>query len=98
MASLKAVSSEEIKKLLENQTIVLEKIIDQKMYDFYHEVNTPALERVVEMISESIKSSEERVGENMSRVERKLDNVTDMLADRITNHEKRITKLEVAIA
>lgn len=98
MSVQKAISREEMKKLLENQTVVLEKIIDQKMYDFYHEVNTPALERVVDMISESIKSSEVRAGENISRIERKLDNVTDMLADRITNHENRITKLEMAIA
>lgn len=43
---------------------------------------------------------DERVGlleESSSRIERKLDNVTDHQAEKLDDHEKRITRVEDAL-
>lgn len=68
--------------------------MDEKMLNFHHVVTGPMVDNVVEMIRSEIQEVSGEVG----RVNRKLDNVTDGLAERVTNHEKRITKLEIAIA
>ena len=69
-------------------------LMDEKMLNFHHVVTEPMVDNIVEMLKDEIGE----VSNETSKVSRKLDNITDMLAERVTSHEKRITKLEVAIA
>lgn len=66
-------------------------LTDTKMIGFHSKVTEPMIENVMNILREENEN-------NTSRLERKLDNVSDTLAERITNHEKRITKLELSVA
>ncbi len=65
-------------------------LIDTKMIDFFQTVTLPAIENILE--SHKIETSN-----GLSRLERKIDNITDMLTDKVSDHEKRIIKIEAAI-
>ncbi len=79
---------------LEKVGDVLDKRIDGKMIDFHEKVTAP----MVHNLEISLKEVIGKVDDKMDGIERKLDVVTDMLAVRVTDHEKRIIKLERAIA
>jgi len=66
-------------------------LIDTKMIDFFQTVTLPATENILE--SHRVETSN-----GFSRLERKIDNMTDMLTDKVSDHEKRIVKLEIATA
>lgn len=80
-------------------------VVDQKNYDFFHEIISPALDSLYETQTKELRKVEDRLDTRIdslensnARIERKLDQVTDMLAVRVTDHEKRITRIEMAIA
>ena len=65
-------------------------LIDTKMIDFFQTVTLPGIENMLETHRVETTNS-------FSRLERKIDNITDMLTDKVSDHEKRIVKLEAAV-
>jgi hypothetical protein len=79
-------------------------MMDKKMLYFNEIVVMPVLKEILDtqinmqQKIDDLEPSVENLENNNSRIERKLDAVTDMLAVRVTDQEKRIIKLERAIA
>ena len=61
------------------------------MIDFFQTVTLPAIENILE--SHKIETSN-----GLFRLERKIDNVTDMLTDKVSDHEKRLIKIEAVLS
>ena len=81
-------------KLLDFHEKVTAPMIGSKLLDFHEKVTAPMTDNVVDSLKEEIASTDNKI----DRIERKLDAITDMLAVRVTDHEKRITKLEALTA
>ena len=100
---LKAIGGLMDEKLLEFHEKVTAPMIETKLLEFHEKVLAPVLDDILdsqknmEQKIDSLESRTENLENNSFRIERKLDNVTDMLAVRVTDHEKRIVKMERAI-
>jgi hypothetical protein len=79
-------------------------LMDKKMLYFNDIVVMPVLKEILDTQKnmqqkiDDLEPSVENLENNNSRIERKLDAVTDMLAVRVTDQEKRIIKLELAVS
>ena len=79
-------------------------MMDKKMLYFNNIVVMPVLKEILDTQKnmqqkiDDLEPNVENLENNNSRIERKLDAVTDMLAVRVTDQEKRIIKLELAVS
>ena len=76
-------------------------LIDQRLLVFHEKVTIPMADGMVDDVRSDMSKMESRLVErldtlenNSSKIERKLDNISDHHSARIDNHEKRISGLE----
>ncbi len=77
-------------------------LMDERLLVFSREVTEPRIDWAVEKISKDLGGRIDDLRTDLTnqiqKVERKLDQITDHQAEMLDNHERRIGKLELSVA
>lgn len=65
-------------------------LMDKRLMIFTEKVIIPAVERITDDLKNELKEDILDVSNNLSRVERKLDNITTHQSEKIDQHDKKL--------
>lgn len=70
-------------------------LMDKRLMIFTEKVIIPAVERITNDLKKELKDEIREIGNDVSRVERKLDNITTHHAQKLDEHEKKLNQIFV---
>lgn len=68
-------------------------LMDKRLMIFTEKVIIPAVERITNDLKKELKDEIREVGNDVARVERKLDNITTHHAQKLDAHEKKLNQI-----